>query len=411
MICIKQVSVSLFYAYLIYSYIYIDDHSIEIIDSLIIAKVRILILVSYRDQEITPKLGEMLEKEASCIEFIKVDALDTDSMVDFLCDTLHRPRDEDRQDVVPLAEIIIKKTAGNAFYTAQLLRTLERKKLIFFNWERNEWDFDLEKIQDGTSYSVQANMQLDVSFMVARLKELSRDSQQVLKWASFVGDTFSWTTVKTLIQSSDAADDSSISSDGNTLPDTMTLDDDGSVSTDVGSVETVVDASSAMRALSIGQQQRSHQRPTHTTSRATSSTTATTLSDPMNGLQSVLQEGYIMPLGDDEFKWSHDRITQAAGELASPKARSRIHLAIAQHMMKGKPFTHIKLVHITNNGSFSTRKRHRHLSYCRSSLEMSQSIGWNERQRAISQSLDRGWQQGSYIRCSSYGVRFLQHCH
>lgn len=314
---------------------HVDDHSIEIIDSLIIAKVRILILVSYRDQEITPKLGEMLEKEAPCIEFIKVDALDTDSMVDFLCDTLHRSREENREDVVPLAEIIIKKTAGNAFYTAQLLRTLERKKLIFFNWERNEWDFDLEKIQDGTSYSVQANMQLDVSFMVARLKELSRDSQQVLKWASFVGDTFSWTTVKTLMESSDAADDSSIGSDGNVLPDTMTLDDDGSVSTDIGSVETVVDTSSAMRSLSIGQQQqRPCQRPTTlTNSRATSSTT---LNDPMNGLQSVLQEGYIMPLGDDEFKWSHDRITQAAGELASPKARSRIHLAIAQHMMKGK---------------------------------------------------------------------------
>ncbi|KAI7876513.1 hypothetical protein K492DRAFT_210311 [Lichtheimia hyalospora FSU 10163] len=308
-----------------------DDHSIEIIDSLIIAKVRILILVSYRDQEITPKLGEMLEKEASCIEFIKVDALDTDSMVDFLCDTLHRPRDENRQDIVPLAEIIIKKTAGNAFYTAQLLRTLERKKLIFFNWERNEWDFDLEKIQDGTSYSVQANMQLDVSFMVARLKELSHNSQQVLKWASFVGDTFSWSTVKTLMENSDAADDSSVGSDSNILSDTMTFDDEGSVSTDIGSVETVVDTTSAMRSLSIGRQQRRCQRPTHTNSRATSSTT---LNDPMNGLQSVLQEGYIMPLGDDEFKWSHDRITQAAGELASPKARSRIHLAIAQHMMK-----------------------------------------------------------------------------
>lgn len=277
----------------------------------------------------------MLEKEASCIEFIKVDALDTDAMVDFLCDTLHRSREENREDVVPLAEIIIKKTAGNAFYTAQLLRTLERKKLIFFNWERNEWDFDLEKIQDGTSYSVQANMQLDVSFMVARLKELSRDSQQVLKWASFVGDTFSWTTVKTLMESSDAADDSSIGSDGNVFPDIIRLDDDGSVSTeDIGSVETVVDASAAMRSLSIGQQQRSYQRPTTLTNSI--ATSSTTLNDPMNGLQSVLQEGYIMPLGDDEFKWSHDRITQAAGELASPKARSRIHLAIAQHMMKGK---------------------------------------------------------------------------
>ena len=55
----------------------------------------------------------------------------------------------------------------------------------------------------------------------------------------------------------------------------------------------------------------------------------------MSGLQAVLQEGYIMPVSMDEFKWSHDRISQAAAELANPETRNRIHLTIAQHMMKG----------------------------------------------------------------------------
>ncbi|KAG1246723.1 hypothetical protein G6F68_014514 [Rhizopus microsporus] len=36
--------------------------------------------------------------------------------------------------------------------------------------------------------------------------------------------------------------------------------------------------------------------------------------DPINGLQAALQEGYILPLESDEFKWSHDRYSQAAME-------------------------------------------------------------------------------------------------
>ncbi|CDH52356.1 histidine kinase [Lichtheimia corymbifera JMRC:FSU:9682] len=47
-----------------------------------------------------------------------------------------------------------------------------------------------------------------------------------------------------------------------------------------------------------------------------------------------MQEGYVMQLGADEFKWSHDRITQAAGELVKPDVRCKIHFMIAQHMMK-----------------------------------------------------------------------------
>ena len=42
-----------------------------------------------------------------------------------------------------------------------------------------------------------------------------------------------------------------------------------------------------------------------------------------------------MPLGGNEFKWSHDRISQAAAELAEPKAREQMHLTITEHLMKG----------------------------------------------------------------------------
>lgn len=58
--------------------------------------------------------------------------------------------------------------------------------------------------------------------------------------------------------------------------------------------------------------------------------------DPISGLHAVLQEGYVVQVGTDEFKWSHDRITQAATELIKPKSRQKIHFKIAQHLMQGK---------------------------------------------------------------------------
>ena len=58
--------------------------------------------------------------------------------------------------------------------------------------------------------------------------------------------------------------------------------------------------------------------------------------DPISGLHAVLQEGYVVQIGTDEFKWSHDRITQAATELIKPKLRQKIHFKIAQHLMQGK---------------------------------------------------------------------------
>lgn len=64
--------------------------------------------------------------------------------------------------------------------------------------------------------------------------------------------------------------------------------------------------------------------------------TATGSIDPISGLHAVLQEGYVVQVGTDEFKWSHDRITQAATELIKPKSRQKIHFKIAQHLMQGK---------------------------------------------------------------------------
>ncbi|KAI8138755.1 hypothetical protein BJV82DRAFT_673294 [Fennellomyces sp. T-0311] len=280
-----------------------DDPSLELIEALIMSRVHMLMFVSYRDQEMTTKLVELLESKIANVQFIKVEPLSMDSLTDFISDALHRPRDTNyKSELLPFASVVYRKTQGNAFFTAQLLQTLERKKLIYFNWEKNYWDYDLREVEDATLFG--NSRQLDASFMVARLRELPRAGQSLLKWASFVGDTFSWKMIKDLM----------IQMKTQERP-------------------------SHWRSLSANDEE--WQRPQ--TLRNKSAPSTATLSsddgsdyDPVSGLQAVLQEGYIMAIDGDEFRWCHDRISQAAGELADPETRDRIHLTIAQYLMQEK---------------------------------------------------------------------------
>jgi hypothetical protein len=81
---------------------------------------------------------------------------------------------------------------------------------------------------------------------------------------------------------------------------------------------------------------RSQNSTTHNKGSRRSSGNTTRSRDPINGLQAALQEGYILPLESDEFKWSHDRYLEAAMGLADPKTRERIHFNIVQYLLQGK---------------------------------------------------------------------------
>ncbi|CDS05978.1 hypothetical protein LRAMOSA08506 [Lichtheimia ramosa] len=298
-----------------------DDPSIDLLLALLLSKINILVFMSYRDQELNEKQSGILKNEFANIQFIQVRSLKPDALIDFVCDTLHRSRDTDRQYVTPLALAIHRKTNGNAFFTAQLLQMMERKKLIYFNWEFNVWEYDLARIEQGIFLK---SIEEDVSFMVNQLRELPRHGQQLLKLASFVGDTFSWSTVKTLMEetfSDDGSDDGSNDGDrssllsGDTMTGTSVLSRKSKSTEDTLFPDTV-------------EERRTHQRSY----------------DPISGLHVVIQEGYIMQLGADEFKWSHDRITQAAGELVKPAMRRKIHFMIAQQMMQDEEDMDIFLV-------------------------------------------------------------------
>ncbi|KAG0194465.1 hypothetical protein DFQ28_010548, partial [Apophysomyces sp. BC1034] len=287
-----------------------DEPSLELIQSLIVSRVKILLLVTYRDQEIFDKLSEVLENDLVNIHFMKIDPLSFDSVVEYISAALHRRLDTDDAIVTPLAEIIYKKTLGNAFYVSQVLVTLEKKKLIFFNWEKNEWDCNLRDIRrELMALDSNESQCLDIGFIVNRLHELPVDGQRLLKWASFVGDTFSWSTVKNLMLNSDSESD---------VSSTDSTSERGDQESITKSVNPLVKFSQTILGRKSNKKSTTNTLPPR---------------DPIDGLQAALQEGYIIPLESDEFRWSHDRYSQAAMELAAPKTRERIHFKIAKYLM------------------------------------------------------------------------------
>ena len=181
----------------------IDDHSLELLGLLIKSpKIKLLIFISYREHEVNQMFVQLLKERSEFnIRPIEAEPFDMDSIIDFLSDTLHRPKDTNYDVLFPLAQILMEQTDGSPFYVTHLVQTLERKKQIFFNWETNQWDFDSEKIQEQARYFMPTagkgeSEKLNVRFMVNRLREVSKNCQEVLKWASVLGTTFSWDILK-----------------------------------------------------------------------------------------------------------------------------------------------------------------------------------------------------------------------
>ncbi|KAI9264962.1 hypothetical protein BDA99DRAFT_604282 [Phascolomyces articulosus] len=322
-----------------------DDPSLEILEALAASRVKILIFMSYRDQEVTPKLADLLKNQIADIHLIGVNPINNEALTDFICDALHRSRDTaNKEAVLPLVDIIYKKTKGNVFYISQLLRTLERKRFIYFDWETNEWSYDLKEIENAAIFEHGdfrgSDAELDVSFIVARLRELPPASQTLLKLVSFVGDTFSWSTVKDLmINNAENRQEGSTSTTD--LDDASTVSDmNGSCGSSSGGGVSGSEISAARSAsyqslnlTSVGTSNAGGRCFYHNDTSSKSSHYSGS-NDPISGLQTVIQEGYILPVSMDEFRWVHDRVAQAAAELANPDSHNKIHLSIAQHMMK-----------------------------------------------------------------------------
>ena len=263
-----------------------DDESMELITQMIGVKLKMVIIMTYRPEELTrdkidsiiypPQLDEVPRNNRPRVTKIALSAMTEADILEYVSSTLSRPKEE----VLSLALVIQSKTAGNPFYMREMLSACHRKKCIWYDYQDSIWHFDLDKLfeqfQGEKDYDV-----LDTSFITRRLDELPSAARAILSWAALLGNSFSFDVISRLMKGEFDYEQDDIP---NCCPGLAT------------------------RKYSEA--------------------------EAISGLQAAIQAYIIVPSEiDDRFRFAHDRYISAAAALKECNAR-RMHFVISQTLLK-----------------------------------------------------------------------------
>ncbi|KXX77671.1 Two-component system protein A [Madurella mycetomatis] len=263
---------------------YADDESLELITQIVSARLKMVIVITYRPEDMSPetvqkiisppKPEELSRSGGPTTTKLALAPLGEDDIVRYVSATLSLPKEE----VYPLALVIQSKTAGNPFYMREMLSAGHRKKCIWYDYIGGHWRYDLDRLFDQFKGEQNYDV-LDTAFITRRLSELPPASRSILAWAALLGQTFSFDLICKLM--------------------------DGEHSTDDGPErprETLVSASAQEGVIA--------------------------------GLEAAIQAFIIIPCDrDDHFRFAHDRYIQAASALKECNAR-KMHFVIAQVLLR-----------------------------------------------------------------------------
>jgi len=266
---------------------YADDESLELISQIISVRLKLMLIITYRPEDIPAEAVQKILTPPKSDDFpkgggpnttkITLAPLSEEVIVRYVSATLSLPRER----VLPLALVIQSKTAGNPFYMREMLSAGYRKKCIWYDYIAGHWRYDLDKLFDQFQGEQDYDV-LDTAFITRRLSELPPASRSILAWAALLGQTFSFDLICKLMSGQLYVDDCP----GN-----------------------------------LSEQ----------------SITATSQEDVVAGLEAAIQAFIIIPCDrDDHFRFAHDRYIQAAAALKECDARM-MHFVIAQILLKHYP--------------------------------------------------------------------------
>ncbi|KEY64471.1 hypothetical protein S7711_07219 [Stachybotrys chartarum IBT 7711] len=280
-----------------------DDESLELISQIIGARMKMVVIVTYRPDELSPerlqsiihppdsdgtareaktksvrtdRSTEFRRSSGPVVTRISLSALSEEDIIQYVSTTLCKPRDE----ILPLALVIQSKTAGNPFYIREMLSACHRKNCIWYDYRDSQWHFDLDRLfeqfQGEKDYDT-----LDTGFITSRLSELPPAARAILAWAALLGSSFSFGLICQLMSGEFDYDDVT---------------------------EDTCHSCSPNKGFSEG--------------------------DAIQGLHAAIQAYIIVPSEtDDRFRFAHDRYIHASAGLEECQSR-KMHFIIAQTLMK-----------------------------------------------------------------------------
>jgi predicted ATPase/GAF domain-containing protein len=145
----------------------------------------LLLIGAYRDNEVSPTHPLMMslskiQSSGALVNNIVLSSLQLTDVEALIGDTLNHIEHSQ-----PLAELLFHKTGGNPFFLTQLLKTLYQEDLLTYDFHSGVWQWNIQHIQAiGIT-------DLNVVELTARnIRKLSLETQQVLKLAACIGNTF-----------------------------------------------------------------------------------------------------------------------------------------------------------------------------------------------------------------------------
>jgi len=118
--------------------------------------------------------------------------LSTESLNDLVADTLNCVPALAR----PLTDLVAQKTQGNPFFATQFLKALHQDGLITFDMQAGHWQCDIVRVREA------ALTDDVVEFMALQLQKLPGCTQDKLKIAACIGNSFDLETLATVTEES-----------------------------------------------------------------------------------------------------------------------------------------------------------------------------------------------------------------
>lgn len=145
----------------------------------------LLLIAAYRDNELAeshpllPLLRE-IKNSRTPVHEIRLEPLNQSCIGQLLGETLNCSE----QAAYPLAEALFQKSAGNPFYTKQLLQDIFEYGSLYFNWQERSWKWDASSLQQ---LKAQDNV---IELVINRVQKLPERTREVLMFAACVGRVF-----------------------------------------------------------------------------------------------------------------------------------------------------------------------------------------------------------------------------
>ncbi|ARV62613.1 serine/threonine protein kinase [Nostocales cyanobacterium HT-58-2] len=145
----------------------------------------LLLIGAYRDNEVSAThplmlILEEIQSHGAAVNNIVLQPLHITHVNQLVSETLRTSQEKS----APLAELVFHKTQGNPFFLTQLLKSLYQENLLTFHFSEGCWHWDIELIG---GIDITDNV---VELMVNQIQKLSLMTQNILKLAACIGDTF-----------------------------------------------------------------------------------------------------------------------------------------------------------------------------------------------------------------------------